>query len=771
MHKMEDINEMDGADQWQTKLCKHCRGIDFNKIMNEYYNTDVHGPCRLFQFGTVDEVKTRASHCQFCDIVSKAYNTDHIHRGPETQWWLSSELRYAGFLESRRELRVLAASLKTIQVYDDGRSESNHHQFNLLPAQRPLPSSSGPRDLTEEQLRTSAAKKWPLARALSTSTELRCLKNWRNLCHTRHGDACELPVWLDPEESPKGLRLLDVEEMCIVQIGTIVPPYAVLSYVRIASDREQTYTTQSANLSERRRYKSLMDVDLPQTIKGAISLLAQIGLRYLWVDALCVVQDNVSDKAVQVAQRDILAARAELTIIVAPKSSGSDGLASLNTRELLHDSAIVQVADDLHFQSSLSPGYVHLFNNSNARDRPWYRYASLLQQSLNSKRALILTEDGVFWECLQDFWCEGIELEPPDQRAREDTPPRPSSRFEPEALRALMFRYSGTSVSPHPDESNYVDILASVLRRFTYTTGEAFHWGLPCNRFSSALTWVCSTMPSIKMSPHGYAIPDPNPEQRRLTLYPSRGISGSIAHIRIPSWSWLGWLGAFLGFCGGAKEQVYHEPKWYKIGLNDEAIPVRTDYGAVTDRLTGAPWHGSQGCIPPDFAPIPSSATFVDSGKIGAWVSTARLRVSDKCENTPHSAGPLGSVWCSSWDVHTLNEHQPSMEKDDGTNEPKLRLHKAALHWFAGPKRIRYASDEGGAADYDFIAVAHDNLCEMCFWFGVAPAAEVRSHVHLVWVEWKGGEGRSRAERKGACCIEEEVWMKAKREWKWVLLI
>ena len=775
LHNLEDINEMDGADQWQTKLCKHCRGIDFNRIMNKFYTTDVHGLCRnLFQFGTIDEVSTRASQCQFCDIVSKACNTDRIHRGAETRWWLSSEPRYVGLLESRRELRVLAASLKTIHLDDGGRSEFNHHQFNLLPAQPPLPGLSGPGDLTEEQVQSSATKKWPVARALFTSTILRRMKNWRDLCHTRHGDACELPIWFDPEESPKGLRLLDVEEMRIVQIGTIVPPYAVLSYVSVAPDLMHAYTTQSANLSERTGHKGFLDVDLPQTIKEAISLLPQIGLRYLWVDALCVVQDDVSDKAVQVAQRDILAARAELTLIVAPKTSGSDGLASLDTREPLQDSATVQVAGDLHFQSSLSPAHVHMFNNSNTRDRPWYRYASSLQQSLNSKRALIFTEDEVFWECLQDFWCQGIELEPPERRTWEDIPgrkKRASSRFEPEALRDLMFRYIRLRVSPHPDGSNYVDILASILRRFTYTTGEAFHWGLPCNRFSSGLTWLCSTIPPIKIGPHGYAIPDPNPEQRRLALYPSRGTSGSIAHIRIPSWSWLGWLGALPGFCSGVKQQVYHEPKWYKLGLNNEAVPVPTNFGAGTDQLTGAPWHGSQSGLPPDFEPTPSLATFVDSGKIGAWVSTAKLRVSDKCETVPHFGDPHGCAWCSSWDVHTLDEHPPSTKNDDGTSEPKLQLQNAALHWSTGPEEIRCGSDEGGAADYDFIAVAHDNRCEMCFGFGVTPPSEVRSHVRLVWVEWKGEEGKSRVERKGACCIEEEVWMKAEREWKWVVLM
>ena len=752
---METIGEMNHADQWQIRLCEHCQKVDFNRIMYEYYPTDVsslHHDAPLFQFGTIDEVNTRASHCKFCDIVSKAYNAKYVQRGPETQWWLCSEPRYVGFLESRRELRVLVAKLKMIQFYNGGRSTINHHQFELLPTQRQLADSSGPQDIAGEQ-QTSASQKWPLVRKLSASADLSLIQRWRDLCHTRHGDTCDLPAWLDTEEGLTGLRLLDVQEMCIVQIDTSPPPYAVLSYVWGASDLEHICTTQSTNLSKRTRSKSLMNVHLPETIKDAIYLLPKIGLRYLWVDALCIVQDDSADKAVQVAQMDVIAARSELTIIAASNASRSQGLANLYTRKPLQDRVTVQVADDLQFTCPPSPSYVHSFNNSDTESSPWLRYASSLQQCLNSRRALIFTENEISWECLQDFWCEGIVLEPPDPRAREDTPVRAqriSRRFQPQTLHSLMYRYSGLRVSPNQNESSYVQILASILRRFTYTTGETFHWGLPCSRFTSALTWVCSTIPNIKMSPHGYAVPDPNPEQRRRVLCPSRATSGSITQINIPSWSWLGWLGFFLGFYDGIKEQVYHEPRWYKIGLNGEMVPVKMASDDGTDSLTAAPWHESQNGLPRDFTSPLSSANFVDSGKIGAWVSTARLRVSDKFVNIPnHFEGPHGRVWCvwcASWDVRTLNEEHSCEKRND--NDAHL-LHKETLHWSAGPERSRSGSNDGGEADYDFVAVAHDNRCTMCFQHSGEPADKVRPHVHLLWIKWLGEVGREQAERKG----------------------
>jgi len=55
----------------------------------------------------------------------------------------------------------------------------------------------------------------------------------------------------------------------------------------------QEITTTSATLET---YISSLPADLPGTIKDAILVTRSLGFRYLWVDALCIIQDDDSDK-------------------------------------------------------------------------------------------------------------------------------------------------------------------------------------------------------------------------------------------------------------------------------------------------------------------------------------------------------------------------------------------------------------------------------------------------------------------------------------------
>jgi predicted metal-dependent phosphotriesterase family hydrolase len=76
---------------------------------------------------------------------------------------------------------------------------------------------------------------------------------------------------------------------------------------------------------------SLKDAAIPQTICDAMELVKLMGEQYLWVDALCIVQDDPIDVGRHIQRMDRVYKAAQFTII---NASGVDANAGLEGLEL-----------------------------------------------------------------------------------------------------------------------------------------------------------------------------------------------------------------------------------------------------------------------------------------------------------------------------------------------------------------------------------------------------------------------------------------------------
>jgi hypothetical protein len=101
--------------------------------------------------------------------------------------------------------------------------------------------------------------------------------------------------------------------------------YAALSYVW---GGPQAIETIKSNIDG---YKVQIPFDgLPQTIKDAIFCTHKIGLKYLWVDSLCIIQDSKEDKQREIDQMSRIYSHAHITISAARAKSCDEGF--LQTR-------------------------------------------------------------------------------------------------------------------------------------------------------------------------------------------------------------------------------------------------------------------------------------------------------------------------------------------------------------------------------------------------------------------------------------------------------
>lgn len=71
--------------------------------------------------------------------------------------------------------------------------------------------------------------------------------------------------------------------------------------------------------------------ELPKTIRDAIRVTVGLGYSYLWVDSLCIFQDDESDQAREIAKMPLIYRNAIITIVAAMASSSSEGFLSQRT--------------------------------------------------------------------------------------------------------------------------------------------------------------------------------------------------------------------------------------------------------------------------------------------------------------------------------------------------------------------------------------------------------------------------------------------------------
>lgn len=132
---------------------------------------------------------------------------------------------------------------------------------------------------------------------------------------------------------------------------------------------------------------------LPRTFQDAIQVTRGLGVRYIWIDALCIVQDDHQDWEREAGEMATIYHNSFLTITGAAAESPEAGLFSTNS-SLMLNSAIVQL--------------IHHFPNSRTdpRQHPLLNRAWTYQERMLAPRVLHFGREEVSWECSERLQCE-----------------------------------------------------------------------------------------------------------------------------------------------------------------------------------------------------------------------------------------------------------------------------------------------------------------------------------------------------------------------------
>ncbi|UKZ80354.1 hypothetical protein TrVFT333_008112 [Trichoderma virens FT-333] len=158
------------------------------------------------------------------------------------------------------------------------------------------------------------------------------LSQWISTCTQTHHDTCTVEVAGFEQAFPglEVLRFIDTEKESIVSLRSI-PKYVALSYVW-GQAASATLTTTNKDVLQRTGGLQKAWHMIPLTVKDAIDLVRRLGARYLWVDALCLVQNDAADLSRGVQVMDAIYERSWLTIVAASGHDANAGLPGIQDR-------------------------------------------------------------------------------------------------------------------------------------------------------------------------------------------------------------------------------------------------------------------------------------------------------------------------------------------------------------------------------------------------------------------------------------------------------
>ncbi|CZR61750.1 uncharacterized protein PAC_11647 [Phialocephala subalpina] len=152
---------------------------------------------------------------------------------------------------------------------------------------------------------------------------------WKRCCNSQNYEACQQYPASSQLVKASPTWIIDTWRLCLVN-GNTGSPYVALSYVWGTAPFFKTTIRNVARLqSDFALADSHQKLGVPRTIEDAIALVGLLKERYLWVDALCIVQDDDETKYAEINNMASIFAGASITIIAEQGEDANHGLRGL----------------------------------------------------------------------------------------------------------------------------------------------------------------------------------------------------------------------------------------------------------------------------------------------------------------------------------------------------------------------------------------------------------------------------------------------------------
>lgn len=247
------------------------------------------------------------------------------------------------------------------------------------------------KQLVQPRLRSAGQDGAALSQEVQ-ETSTPCAKEPSEVLDNPEGYSREPDESSDSPASPSfNILLIDVKERCLVDRST-AETYVALSYVWGGDQKAKLYTN---NRRELQTSRALDTLEMSKVVKDAMDFTADLGHSYLWVDALCIEQnDDSQQKKEQLRIMDRIYGSSYVTLVAWTASCSNSPLPGVGSTKLqpqvmirVIDSPSGQVRTPILLENRVTSDLEHLAqyeNISHYDTRAW-----TLQERLLSKRCLL----------------------------------------------------------------------------------------------------------------------------------------------------------------------------------------------------------------------------------------------------------------------------------------------------------------------------------------------------------------------------------------------
>lgn len=279
-------------------------------------------------------------------------------------------------------------------------------------------------------------------------------------------------------DTPIDFRLIDVKERFLVRSNGPVE-FCALSYVwgrRENSEPKETEMLTNESLERMERPGFFTESALPNTIEDAIQACSALGFRYLWVDRLCIVQDDERSKNHQIHAMGDIFASAELVLIASSSENMHAGISGVRHSRQTEQWRLSSSDLDL----VRLPRLDEMIEGCQWRTRAW-----TYQEAVLPRRKLWLTGTQAYFQCCEGTFSEDtihVSDDPDDDSTY--TMDWTRSKLPIQQYFAHLGVYSGRSLTFQSDIYNaFIGIANKVYE------ADVLAYGLPRPDFDQALLW------------------------------------------------------------------------------------------------------------------------------------------------------------------------------------------------------------------------------------------------------------------------------------------